>query len=76
LIFVWCNVNEIKPKLNLDRAPNSQEVSRTKGFENLKIHPQTRTKGSMKQNYKPKPKVPFKIKEPHNIPPNILGYYT
>jgi hypothetical protein len=28
----------------------SWEVSRTKGFENLKIRPQTRTKGSMKEN--------------------------
>jgi hypothetical protein len=50
LIFVWCNVNETKPKLNLDRAPNSWEVSRTKGFENFNFFPQTHTKGSMKQN--------------------------
>jgi hypothetical protein len=50
LVFVWCNVNEIKLKLNLDRAPNSWEVSRTKGFEKNLICPQTCTKGSMKQN--------------------------
>jgi hypothetical protein len=63
LNIYWCNINETKLILNLQKAPNSWEVSRTKGFANLKNHPQTCTKWFIgEKKLKTETKVHFKIK--------------
>jgi hypothetical protein len=48
LKIIWCNVNEIKLIINSNRAPNSWEDFRIKGFVYIKNHFQNHIESSMK----------------------------